>query len=132
MNEFYGTSIRSIWRSTETNPASKVLAHPLTIALVLSLWILMPGQARAGDAGDAEAGLAIAEKACAACHAITVDGDSPHQDAPPFAQVVQRYDPSSLEEALAEGIVTGHPDMPVFVFKMQEIEDFIAYLETLE
>jgi mono/diheme cytochrome c family protein len=36
-----------------------------------------------------------------------------------------------LEEALAEGIVTAHPDMPEFVFSAEEASDIVAYLESL-
>ena len=39
---------------------------------------------------------------------------------------------ADLAEALAEGIVSGHPDMPVFVFTPPQIEAFLAYLNSLE
>jgi mono/diheme cytochrome c family protein len=45
---------------------------------------------------------------------------------------VTLYPPESLAEALAEGIVSGHPDMPEFVFKPPEIEAIIAYLDSLK
>jgi mono/diheme cytochrome c family protein len=38
----------------------------------------------------------------------------------------------SLDEALAEGITVGHPDMPEFVLEPDEIAALIAYLESLE
>jgi mono/diheme cytochrome c family protein len=69
---------------------------------------------------------------CARCHAIDVEGLSPEPKAPPFREVVKRYDPSALEEALAEGIVTGHEAMPQFVFESSEIAAIIAYLDTLK
>jgi len=37
-----------------------------------------------------------------------------------------------LEEALAEGIFTGHPAMPEFVLEPEHIGDFIAFLKSLE
>jgi mono/diheme cytochrome c family protein len=37
-----------------------------------------------------------------------------------------------LGEALAEGITVGHADMPEFVLEPDEIDAFIAYLESLE
>jgi hypothetical protein len=37
-----------------------------------------------------------------------------------------------LEEALAEGIVTGHPTMPEFRFDSDQVGDFMAFLKTLE
>ena len=43
-----------------------------------------------------------------------------------------RYPVENLEEALAEGIVTGHPTMPEFRLDPDQIENLIAYLKTLE
>lgn len=34
-------------------------------------------------------------------------------------------------EALAEGIVTGHPDMPAFTFSPTQIGAIIAYIKSL-
>ncbi len=79
----------------------------------------------------AEVGRAIVKEKCARCHAIGMDDKSPHASAPPFRDVVTRYPSENLAEALAEGIVSGHPDMPVFVFEPEEIEGFIAYLDSL-
>lgn len=76
-------------------------------------------------------GRAILESNCARCHAIGMDDTSHHEEAPPFRVVVTRYPPEDLAEALAEGIVSGHPDMPEFVFQPPEIEAILAYLGTL-
>lgn len=80
---------------------------------------------------DLENGHAIAVERCAQCHAIGAEQASPLRGAIPFRIIVTRYPPSHLEEALAEGIVTGHPGMPEYVFEPKEIGDFIAYLESL-
>ena len=37
-----------------------------------------------------------------------------------------------LEEALAEGILTGHPDMPEFAFPPEDIGAIIAYLRAVQ
>lgn len=76
-------------------------------------------------------GRAILEANCARCHAIGMEDQSHHEEAPPFRVVVTRYPPENLAEALAEGIVSGHPDMPEFVFQPNEIEAILAYLNTL-
>lgn len=68
---------------------------------------------------------------CARCHAIGPDGNSAHPQAPPFRDIVKRYPPEDLEESLAEGITSGHPDMPEFVLAPDEIADVMAYLHTL-
>jgi mono/diheme cytochrome c family protein len=77
-------------------------------------------------------GGAILEKNCARCHAIGATGNSPHSAAPPFREVVKRYPPEDLEESLAEGIVSGHPDMPEFTFSTEEISAIVAYLNDLK
>ena len=76
-------------------------------------------------------GRAIIEANCARCHAIGKGDTSQHREAPPFRVVVTRYPPDDLAEALAEGIMSGHPDMPQFVFRPTEIEALVAYLNTL-
>jgi mono/diheme cytochrome c family protein len=87
---------------------------------------------RAGFPSDTVAeGRSIIATNCARCHAIGKHDTSHHADAPPFREVVTRYPPDDLAEALAEGIVSGHPDMPVFVFQPAEIEAIVAYLGTL-
>jgi cytochrome c len=83
------------------------------------------------QAEEVEKGRAFATANCARCHAIGMDDASPHPKAPPFRVVVERYPSENLAEALAEGIVSGHPDMPVFVLKPDEIEAFLAYLDSL-
>ena len=52
--------------------------------------------------------------------------------APPFRTLHSRYPVESLEESLAEGIVTGHPAMPEFQFDPEQVGDVIAYLKSLE
>lgn len=69
---------------------------------------------------------------CARCHAVGRIGDSPLPAAPPFHVLHERYPVESLEESLAEGIVTGHPDMPEFSFDSGQVGDVIAYLKSLE
>jgi|SRR5688572_30167225 mono/diheme cytochrome c family protein len=88
--------------------------------------------ALAGEAGPATSGKIILAANCARCHAIERNDTSPHPEALPFREVVLRYPPEQLAEALAEGIVSGHPDMPVFTFEPDEIEAIVAYLATLK
>jgi mono/diheme cytochrome c family protein len=38
----------------------------------------------------------------------------------------------NLEEALGEGITTGHPDMPQFTLSGDEAQDLVVYLRTLQ
>lgn len=100
-------------------------AQDLT-AFVMSLG---SGEKAASDA--ATQGYDLLRVNCARCHAIDEASLSPEPKAPPFRDVVKKYDPNDLEESLAEGIVTGHNKMPVFAFKPEEVTAIIAYLGTL-
>jgi mono/diheme cytochrome c family protein len=103
--------------------------------LCLATAATMLGFFIAAQAGSTESLLAkgrqIVEANCSRCHAIGRAGSSKHPLAPPFRVVVSRYDPAQLTEALAEGIVSGHPDMPVFTFQPDEIGAIVAYLRSL-
>lgn len=79
-----------------------------------------------------ERGRSLTATACAGCHATGPAGASPLADASPFREIVQRRPLESLEAGFAEGLVTAHPAMPTYVFRASEIDDLIAYLETLK
>lgn len=83
-------------------------------------------------AAAAVRGRQFAARSCASCHAIGSVGASPMAEATPFREIVHRYPLDQLEEGFAEGLVTGHPAMPAFVFRASEIDDLIAYLETVK
>lgn len=76
-------------------------------------------------------GSAIAGGVCASCHAVGRSGASPNPVAPAFRDIVRRRSLADVEAAMAEGLVTSHPAMPAFTFRASEIDDLIAYLETL-
>lgn len=84
------------------------------------------------EAAQVERGRLIAKEACAACHAIGADDASPNADAPAFRDLGQRYPVEDLAESLAEGIVTGHPDMPEVALEAQDVSFFIAYLKSIQ
>lgn len=69
---------------------------------------------------------------CARCHSIDRVTESPLKIAPPFRTLHTRYRIETLAEALAEGIVTGHPTMPQFQLEPDQINDFLRFLKTLE
>lgn len=83
-------------------------------------------------AQNPERGKAFARSHCARCHAIEPRGESPLPAAPPFRRLHLRYRVEGLEEALAEGIITGHPAMPEFRLTPGQIADLIAFLKSLE
>jgi cytochrome c len=77
-------------------------------------------------------GKVLVEKNCARCHAIGKAGNSPHAEAPPFRTLSSKYPVEDLAESLAEGIVSGHPEMPIFVFEPQDVAAIIDYLESIQ
>ncbi|HMF24184.1 MAG TPA: cytochrome c [Pseudolabrys sp.] len=83
-------------------------------------------------AQDLKHGEALLSRDCATCHAIGRNGDSPNKLAPPFRTLGQRYPVESLEEALGEGILAGHPDMPEFKFDAGDVGAIIAYLKSIQ
>jgi mono/diheme cytochrome c family protein len=96
-------------------------------AALLSL-AAMPGRA---DSVVAR-GRTLVEANCTRCHAVGLKDKSPHPDAPAFRTLSSRYPVEDLAEALAEGISTGHPDMPEFVASPDQIDAIIAYLRSLQ
>jgi cytochrome c len=77
-------------------------------------------------------GEALLSRHCAMCHAIGPAGTSPHAAAPPFRILGQRYPLDSLEEALGEGLLSGHPDMPEFRFAPRDVGAIIRYLQSIQ
>ena len=104
------------------------------------LFTAVGGRRPAGGAGWPAAaaddrlkrGEALLQRDCARCHAIGLTGASPHKEAPPFRTLGKRYPIESLEEALGEGIVSGHPDMPEFQFDADDVGAIIAYLKSIQ
>lgn len=83
------------------------------------------------QSGRAERGRHFAQVNCGQCHAIGKVGASPLVVAPPFRDLHLRYPVEDLAESFAEGLVTGHPSMPEIVLDAAQINDFVAYLNSL-
>ena len=84
------------------------------------------------SAADKNNGEIFATDNCARCHAINKTGASPNAKAPPFWQIAGKYELEFLQEALAEGIVTGHNNMPEFILTTKQIDDLLAHFQTLK
>lgn len=102
-------------------------------ALALGLAVILAGTSPvfANQDGDARQGQAIAEKYCAICHAIGTSGDSPKAKAIAFRDLHNLYPIDNLDEALGEGLVINHPDMPEITLTVAQIFDFKAFLKGL-
>lgn len=85
-----------------------------------------------GQEGRVQRGMTFAQTNCSQCHAIGRFGDSPIPEAPPFRTLHTRYPVEDLAEAFAEGITTGHPTMPQFQLDPAQINDLIAYLQSVQ
>jgi cytochrome c len=101
----------------------------LTFGLYLGIAV---SAANAQDATALKRGEALLAKDCARCHATTRTGESRHPQAPLFRSLAKRYPIESLEEALGEGIISGHPDMPEFRFEADDVGAIIAYLKSIQ
>lgn len=77
-------------------------------------------------------GETIATALCSDCHAIALDDESQHPQAPALRTLNHNYPVEALAEPLAEGIVVGHPDMPEWQFEPEDIDALLAYLETIQ
>ncbi|MCA3554480.1 c-type cytochrome [Aestuariivirga sp.] len=101
-------------------------------AEALTAFVMSLGTGQKPEESQAARGFDLLRANCARCHAIDASSMSPNGKAPPFRNVVRNYDPDALQEALAEGIVTGHNNMPEFAFEPDDVTAIIAYLDTLK
>jgi len=100
--------------------------------MALAIWNLICSSAYAQMDPRQQRGFILAKTNCARCHSIDKVSASPLKPAPPFRELHNRYPVESLEEALGEGIVTGHPSMPEFKLDPGQVGDLISYLKWLE
>lgn len=107
--------------------------------IVLAAAVLFAaGQAMAAPAAPAAAagpevrGHILVQRYCAGCHAVNPTGKSPNPAAPAFRTLNERYKIDDLAEALAEGILTGHPAMPEFRFPPNDIDAILRYLKSIQ
>jgi mono/diheme cytochrome c family protein len=106
----------------------KMLKSSLNQALI---GLMLSSSALAASPAE-QRGKTLALNNCARCHSIDRASRSPLKIAPPFRTLHDRYPVENLAESLAEGIETGHQNMPVFRLDADQIHDLLAYLKTLE
>lgn len=106
----------------------KILRITVSI-LVLSNIGSLPAFA---DVQSIRRGKAFAQANCSQCHSIDRSTRSPRVAAPPFRSLHKQYPVETLEDALGEGLSTGHPRMPEFRLDPGQVGDFINFLKSLE
>ena len=101
-------------------------AKPNTLAaLVLVGALLSPLAARA----DAAAGERLAQQWCANCHVVgTAQTTTVPQGPPTFRTIAGHLTPDQLRTFLTHP----HPPMPDLALTRAEIDDLVAYIETLK
>ncbi|EIM28876.1 c-type cytochrome [Microvirga lotononidis] len=97
-----------------------------------AIGLLLGSTSVMAQAGRIQRGQTFAQTNCSQCHAIGKVGESPIPEAPPFRTLHTRYQIEDLAEAFAEGITTGHPSMPQFQLDPAQINDLIAYLNSIQ
>ena len=96
---------------------------PFVVAVVL--W----GVSAAAAQGDPRNGRAIARSWCTGCHLVEPSGLG-SDTAPPFAVIAN--DPARTAPRLKRWLADPHPPMPNLKLTPREIDDVVAYLESLK
>ena len=74
----------------------------------------------------------VLRRHCAMCHATGRSGTSPEPKAPPFRTLHQRVPLESLELLLGNGLLSGHPQMPAFLFQQQDVSAMMRHLRSIQ
>ena len=106
----------------------------MTALRILMIGFLLGGVAvqTAHAQNDNKIGEELLTRHCARCHAVGRTGASPTAAAPVLRTLSQRYPIDSLEEALGEGLMSGHPEMPEFEFDADQVGAIIDYLKSIQ
>jgi len=99
--------------------------------LVVALTLAVATQP-ASAVADLKLGETLLARHCGSCHAVGRSDASADKGAPAFRTLGERYPIESLEEALGEGFMSGHPDMPEFKFDADDVGAIIVYLKSIQ
>jgi len=117
---------RAVQRSAHRRKIAPILP---SIFVISSIAASIPAFA---DIQSIRRGKAFAQTNCSQCHSIDRTTRSPRTAAPPFRTLHKQYPVETLEDALGEGLSTGHPRMPEFRLDPGQVGDFISFLKSLE
>jgi len=115
-------------------PKRETHRRKLTLILLSSIVISSTAASipASADLQSIRRGKAFAQANCSKCHSIDRSTRSPRAAAPPFRTLHKQYPVETLEDALGEGLSTGHPRMPEFRSDPDQVGDFISFLKSLE
>jgi mono/diheme cytochrome c family protein len=99
------------------------------LPIVLVMLAVATARAHAQELGDARRGHALAQRVCAACHAIASGRPSPNADAPSFDAIANL--PGMSARALTVALQTSHRTMPNLVLGDDETRNVIAFILSL-
>jgi mono/diheme cytochrome c family protein len=102
-----------------------ITCGPLTAALLVCTDFALADE-------RAERGRALLTENCAQCHALGRTGESPLPSAPPFRRIGERMDMDELMARMREGLSSGHRDMPMFRFSLEDRRAIRSYLNTVQ
>ena len=110
------------------NDGGNVMALRILGILPIALLILSTS-AQAQSRGNPDSGLRLARQWCAGCHIVEPAGRG-GDAGPPFAQVANSPDrtPTTLRAWLNDP----HPPMPNLGLTRTEIDDIVAYIDSLQ
>jgi len=110
------------------SPALSAWFHRLAPAAAAGV-VLVLTATQVFAAGDAAAGQRLTQQWCSGCHIASRNG--PGTDAaPPLADIAQHQGRS--EAWLRGWLAAPHPPMPNLSLSRQEIDNIVAYLESLK
>ncbi|MBC7282535.1 cytochrome c [Hoeflea sp.] len=107
-----------------------------TVAILATVTVVLAAglaPARAQTDAEIQAGRELVEINCGKCHAVGPADASPHEAAPPFRDLSERFPMDALEEAFSDGrIYSDHPDMPEFIATPEQVDAIISYIASLQ
>lgn len=120
----------SVWPrhpAARTSPWQSVYRTAITLTIMTSMGMAQPCGAQNAD--KAKAGRDLAEGLCTACHRIGANDRDIERTPPDFGAIA---DMSSMTEVSLRVILrTPHGEMPRYQFSPSEMDDLIAYLQSL-
>jgi cytochrome c len=93
--------------------------------------LVSPCSVALGDS-RVERGRSLLAVNCAECHALGRTGESHLPSAPPFRRIGERMDMEELMTRMREGLSSGHRDMPMFRFSLDDRRAIRSYLNAIQ